>query len=75
MTVSWSNQIVAFSSVLEDEMAILRLPSAPGDPGNHQTWLKPGVFWAGAATSAAPEAAVAFINHFLNSPEAAAHLG
>ncbi|MEE1617708.1 ABC transporter substrate-binding protein [Brachybacterium sp. J153] len=75
MTVAWSNQTVAFTSVLEDELVLMRLPAAPGDPGNHQMWLKPGMFWSVAATSAHPEAAVAFINHFLNAPEAAEILG
>lgn len=75
MTVAWSNQTVAFANVLEDELAIMRLPAAPGDGGNHQMWLKPGMFWSVAASTAHPEAAVSFINYFLNSPEAAKHLG
>ena len=75
MTVVWSNQTVAFAGVLEDELVLMRLPSAPGDGGNHQTWLKPGMFWSVAASSENPDVAVAFINYFLNSPEAAKHLG
>lgn len=75
MTVAWSNQTVAFANVLEDELMLMRLPSAPGDGGNHQMWLKPGVFWSVSASSANPEEAVAFINYFLNSPDAAMHLG
>ena len=38
-------------------------------------WLKAGMFWSVASSSANPEAAVAFINYFLNSSEAAEHLG
>jgi len=75
MTVAWSNQTVAFTDVLSDELRLMRLPAAPGDGGNHQMWLKAGMFWSVASSSANPEAAVAFINYFLNSSEAAEHLG
>jgi len=75
MTVAWSNQTVAYANVLEDEIALLRLPAAPGNGGDHQMWLKPGIFWSVSASSAHPQEAVAVIDHLLNSPEAAAHLG
>lgn len=75
MTVAWSNQTVAYANVLEEDLVLMRLPAAPADGGNHQMWLKPGVFWSVASSSSAPEAAVAFINHLLNSPDAAKHLG
>lgn len=75
MTVAWSNQSVAYTTALGSEVQLLRLPSADGSAGDHQMWLKPGLFWSVAASSSAPDAAVAFLDYFLNDPAAGRILG
>lgn len=75
MTVAWSNQSVAFTNALGSDVRLLRLPSADGSSGDHQMWLKPGIFWSVASSSAAPEAAVEFLNHMLNDVDAGKLLG
>lgn len=75
MSVAWSNQAVAIDNVLDGELALMRLPSAPEAPSDHQMWLKPGIFWSVTGSSQAPEAAVDVINFLLNAPEAGLQLG
>lgn len=75
MTVAWSNQSVAYTTALGSEVALLRLPAADGSAGDHQMWLKPGIFWSVASSSGAPEAAVAFLEYLLNDLSAGKHLG
>lgn len=75
LSVAWSNQAVAVSAALGEELALLRLPSAPGSAGNSRSWLKPGLFWSIAATSAAPDQAAAFLDVLLNATEVASLLG
>src|SRR5690625_4826713 len=75
MTVAWTNQSVAFGNALGSDVALLRLPTAPGGAGDHQMWLKPGIFWSVASSSAAPDVAVEFLNFLLNSPDSGKHLG
>jgi multiple sugar transport system substrate-binding protein len=75
MTVAWSNQSVAYASALGGDVVLLRLPAAEGSGGDHRMWLAPGVFWSVAASSTAPDDAVAFLNYLLNDPGAGSLLG
>jgi multiple sugar transport system substrate-binding protein len=70
MTVLWSNQVVAHDALAEKGIQVLRPPSVAGSASEAQLWYKASMYWAVSAKSANPEAAVAFVDFLVNSPEA-----
>jgi len=70
MTVAWSNQVVAHDGLVEDGVQVLRPPSIAGSAAEAQLWYKASMYWAVSARSANPEAAVAFVDYLVNSPDA-----
>lgn len=70
MTVAWSNQVVAHDGLVPEGVTVLRPPSMTGSASDAQLWYKASMYWAVSASSANPEAAVAFVDFLVNSPEA-----
>ena len=70
MTVAWSNQVVAHDGLVPEGVTVLRPPSMTGSAADAQLWYKASMYWAVSAQSANPEAAVAFVDYLVNSPEA-----
>ena len=70
MTVAWSNQVVAHDGLVPEGVTVLRPPSMTGSAADAQLWYKASMYWAVSAKSANPEAAVAFVDYLVNSPEA-----
>jgi len=69
-----SNQLVVHQSINDDTLTIASYPRiAPGVGGGH--YRKPSMFFSVGGSSANKEAAAAFINYFINDPEAGKILG
>src|SRR5690606_17108941 len=69
-----SNQLVVHQSVSQDNLTITSYPRiAPGVGGGH--YRKPSMFWSVGGTAANKDAAVDFLNYFINDPEAGKILG
>ncbi len=67
-----SNQLEAVSAAAGGElMKMLRGPSLAGKATERKTWYKASMLWSASAKTKNPEAAVAWINWFVNSTEAA----
>jgi multiple sugar transport system substrate-binding protein len=67
-----SNQLEAVSAAAGgDLMAMLRGPSITGKATGRKTWYKASMLWSASAKTKNPEAAVAWINWYANSQEAA----
>ena len=71
MAMSWSNQLEAITAAAGTEMQILRSPSIAGNATERKAWYKASMLWSASARTKNPEAAVAFINWLVNSPESA----
>ncbi len=66
-----SNQLEAVSNAAGGElMEMLRGPSMTGKATDRKTWYKASMLWSASAKTKNPEAAVAWINWYANSPEA-----
>ena len=66
-----SNQLEAVSNAAGGElMEMLRGPSMTGKATDRKTWYKASMLWSASAKTKNPEAVVAWINWFANSPEA-----
>jgi multiple sugar transport system substrate-binding protein len=66
-----SNQLEAVSNAAGGElMEMLRGPSMTGKATDRKTWYKASMLWSASAKTQNPEAAVAWINWYANSPEA-----
>ena len=66
-----SNQLEAVSAAAGGElMEMLRGPSMTGKATDRKTWYKASMLWSASARTKNPEAAVAWINWYANSPEA-----
>jgi multiple sugar transport system substrate-binding protein len=66
-----SNQLEAVSAAAGGElMEMLRGPSMTGKATDRKTWYKASMLWSASAKSKNPEAVVAWINWYANSPEA-----
>jgi multiple sugar transport system substrate-binding protein len=66
-----SNQLEAVSNAAGGElMEMLRGPSMTGKATDRKTWYKASMLWSASAKSKNPEAVVAWINWYANSPEA-----
>jgi multiple sugar transport system substrate-binding protein len=68
-----SNQLEAVSNAAGGDylMEMLRGPSTTGKATDRKTWYKASMLWSASAKAKNPDAAVAWINWFANSPEAA----
>jgi multiple sugar transport system substrate-binding protein len=68
-----SNQLEAVSNAAGGDylMEMLRGPSMTGKATERKTWYKASMLWSASAKTQKPEATVAWINWFANSPEAA----
>ena len=71
MQMYHSNQLEAVNAASGEEMAILRFPSVTGKATERKAWYKASMLWSASARTKNPEAAVAWINWWVNSPEAA----
>ena len=66
-----SNQLEAVTNAAGGElMEMLRGPSMTGKATDRKTWYKASMLWSASAKTKNPEAVVAWINWFANSPEA-----
>ncbi|PCC33559.1 ABC transporter substrate-binding protein [Brachybacterium alimentarium] len=70
MTVAWSNQVVAHDGLVPEGVVVLRPPSMEGSAAAAQLWYKASMYWAVSAKASDPEAAVAFVDFLVNSPDA-----
>lgn len=70
MTVAWSNQVVAHDGLVPEGVLVLRPPSMTGSAADAHLWYKASMYWAVSANAANPEAAVAFVDYLVNSPDA-----
>jgi len=70
MTVAWSNQVVAHDGLVPEGVTVLRPPSMSGSAAEAQLWYKASMYWAVSSTTKSPEAAVAFVDYLVNSPDA-----
>ncbi|MGO2313434.1 MAG: ABC transporter substrate-binding protein [Brachybacterium tyrofermentans] len=69
-TVAWSNQVVAHDGLVPEGVVVLRPPSMEGSAAAAQLWYKASMYWAVSAKASDPEAAVAFVDFLVNSPDA-----
>ena len=70
MTVAWSNQVVAHDGLVPEGVVVLRPPSMTGSAADAQLWYKASMYWSISARTSNPEAAVAFVDYLVNSPDA-----
>lgn len=69
-----SNQLVAYQSLMQDDLTITSYPRiAPGVGGGH--YRKPSMFWSIGGSSANKEKAAEYLSFFINDPEAGKVLG
>jgi multiple sugar transport system substrate-binding protein len=66
-----SNQLLAVSEAAGQKIEMLRFPSTTGKATDRKAWYKASMLWSASARSKNPEAAIAWINWFANSPDAA----
>ena len=66
-----SNQLEAVSAAAGQQLKMLRGPSLAGKATERKTWYKASMLWSASSKSKNPDAAIAYINWFANSPEAA----
>ena len=71
MYCSNSNQLQAISDAAGEQMKMLRGPSLAGKATERKTWYKASMLWSASAKTKNPEAAIAWINWFANTPDAA----
>ena len=70
MTVAWSNQVVAHDGLVPEGVVVLRPPSMTGSSADAALWYKASMYWAVSANASDPDAAVAFVDFLVNSPDA-----
>jgi len=66
-----SNQLEAVNAASGQQLKMLRGPSTTGKATDRKTWYKASMLWSASSKSKNPDAAIAWINWFANSPEAA----
>jgi multiple sugar transport system substrate-binding protein len=71
MYASNSNQLQAMSEAAGEKRLMLRGPSLAGKATERKTWYKASMLWSASAKTKNPEAAIAWINWFANTPDAA----
>lgn len=71
MQMQWSNQVEALNKAAGTELTLLRYPSLAGKATERKAWYKASMLWSASARTKSPDAAVALINWWVNSPESA----
>jgi multiple sugar transport system substrate-binding protein len=71
ISLIWSNQFGSYQNATEHELGIILLPS----PETYANWIMPSQYLCVNKKSANPDAAMAFINFFVNNPDAGKILG
>jgi pectin-derived oligosaccharide transport system substrate-binding protein len=66
-----SNQLEAVSAAAGQQLKMLRGASLTGKATERKTWYKASMLWSASSKTKNPDAAIAWINWFANSPEAA----
>jgi multiple sugar transport system substrate-binding protein len=66
-----SNQLPAVTKAAGTEIAILRFPSLTGKATDRKAWYKASQLFSASSKTKNPDAVVAFIDWYVNSPEAA----
>jgi multiple sugar transport system substrate-binding protein len=66
-----SNQLEAVSAAAGEQLKMLRGPSLTGKATERKTWYKASMLWSASSKTKNPEAAIAWIDWFANSPDAA----
>ena len=66
-----TNQLEAVSAAAGQQLKILRGASLAGKATERKTWYKASMLWSASAKTKNPDAAIAWINWFANSPDAA----
>jgi multiple sugar transport system substrate-binding protein len=66
-----SNQLEAVNAASGESMKMLRFPSRTGKATERKAWYKASMLWSASSKTKNPEAAVAWINWWANSTEAA----
>ena len=67
-----SNQLPAVTTATGSELAMLRFPSLAGKATERKAWYKASMLWSASAKTKNPDAVVALIDWWVNSPECAA---
>src|SRR5699024_7170459 len=70
ITVAWSNQVVAHDAAVPGGITVLRPPSMTGSAADAQLWYKASMYWSISASAQDPDAALAFVDFLVNSPDA-----
>src|SRR3954447_5999962 len=72
MSLSNSNQLEAIDAAAGNaQMKLLRLPSKTGNAAERKAWYKASMLWSVSAKSKNPDAAVAWVNWWANTTDAA----
>jgi multiple sugar transport system substrate-binding protein len=71
MQVFWSNQVEALNAASGTELTILRFPSLAGNANERKAWYKASMLWSASARTENPDAVIALIDWWVNSPESA----
>lgn len=71
LALVWSNQFKAYQDAMSDDLEIIQLP----DLNKNAIWVQPSQYLTVYKNSPNADAAVKFINFFVNDPEAAKILG
>ena len=66
-----SNQLDAVTAAAGTELTMLRYPTITGNVADRKAFYKASMLWSASARTENPEAAIAFIDWLVNSPEAA----
>ena len=72
MQVSNTNQLPAYTKAAGTELAMLRFPSLTGKATDRKAWYKASMLWSASAKTKNPDAVMALIDWWVNSPECAA---
>jgi multiple sugar transport system substrate-binding protein len=67
-----SNQLPAVTTAAGAELAMLRFPSLTGKATDRKTWYKASMLWSASSKTKNPDAVVALVDWWVNSPECAA---
>ncbi len=71
ITLIWSNQVGTYQGAMTDEIGVMMLPSGAGNGA----WIQPSQYMCVNSKSKNIDAAVTFINFFVNDPEVGKILG
>ncbi len=66
-----SNQLLAVSNAAGEKIEMMRFPSLAGKATERKAWYKASMLWSASSKTKNPEAAIAWINWFANTPDAA----